>query len=180
MLVTTNPLQGGAPERTVYYVAEKDADQAKAIIAEILAPNEEAETLAILEETLMKALGQSEVTLRKRAFPDACLTMSSLRPWRARFRQAIPSHLRARSCPEDRGGSPVLAHKIELLGELDDYECVSATCPKISAITKKSIRDVGADPSPYLVHSGALSIYSLGRSGRRWCSVDRLLCGPRR
>ncbi len=69
VLVTTNPLQGGAPERTVYYVAEKDADQAKAIIAEILAPNEEAETLAILEETLLKALGLKQGDFKKAGLP---------------------------------------------------------------------------------------------------------------
>ncbi len=69
MLVTTNPLQGGSPERTVYYVAEKDADQAKAIIAKILAPNEEAETLAILEETLMKAVGLKQGDFKKAGLP---------------------------------------------------------------------------------------------------------------
>ena len=47
-------------------MAEKDADQAKAIIAEILAPNEEAETLAY-QETLMKALGLKRGDFKEKA-----------------------------------------------------------------------------------------------------------------
>ena len=69
VLVTTNSLLGREPERPVYYVAEKDADQAKAIIAEILAPNEDAETLAILEETVVKALGLKQGDFRRAGLP---------------------------------------------------------------------------------------------------------------
>ena len=68
VLVTTNPLRGGEQVRTVYYVAEEDAAKAKAIIAEIMAPNEEAEALAVLEETAMKALGLKQGEF-KRAEP---------------------------------------------------------------------------------------------------------------
>ena len=73
VLVTTNPLQGGEQVRTVYYVAERDADQAKAIIAEILAPNEEAETLAILEETVVKALGPKTRRIKRAGLPRHCV-----------------------------------------------------------------------------------------------------------
>ena len=50
-------------------MAEKDADQAKAIIAEILAPNEDAETLAILEETVVKALGLKQGDFKRAGLP---------------------------------------------------------------------------------------------------------------
>jgi hypothetical protein len=69
VLVTTNPLQGGEPVRTVYYVAEKDADGVTAIIAEILAPNEEAEALAVLDETVMKVLGLKQGDFKRAELP---------------------------------------------------------------------------------------------------------------
>ena len=40
VLVTTEPLDGGLPMRTVYYVAEEDPSKAEAIIAACMAPNE--------------------------------------------------------------------------------------------------------------------------------------------
>jgi hypothetical protein len=39
VLVTTEPLEGGELLRTIYYVAEEDATNAEAIIAEVMAPN---------------------------------------------------------------------------------------------------------------------------------------------
>ncbi len=69
VLVTTNPLLGGEPLRTIYFVAENDADTAKAIIAEILAPNEEAEALAVLEETAVRALGLKQGDFKRAELP---------------------------------------------------------------------------------------------------------------
>jgi hypothetical protein len=43
VLVTTEPLGGGSPVRSVYYVAEQDPAKAKAIIAALMAPNERVE-----------------------------------------------------------------------------------------------------------------------------------------
>ncbi len=40
VLVTKEPLAGGAPMRTVYYVAEEDPSKAEAIIAACMAPNQ--------------------------------------------------------------------------------------------------------------------------------------------
>ena len=42
VLVTTEPL-GGSPVRSVYFVAEKDPEKAKAIIGAMMAPNEKVE-----------------------------------------------------------------------------------------------------------------------------------------
>jgi hypothetical protein len=43
VLVTTESLDGGSPVRSVYFVAEQDAETAKAIIAAMMAPNEKVE-----------------------------------------------------------------------------------------------------------------------------------------
>jgi len=43
VLVTTEPLDGGLPMRTVYYVAEEDPSKAEAIIAACMAPNEKVQ-----------------------------------------------------------------------------------------------------------------------------------------
>jgi hypothetical protein len=40
VLVTTEPLGGGSPVRSVYFVAEQDPEKAKAIIGAMMAPNE--------------------------------------------------------------------------------------------------------------------------------------------
>jgi hypothetical protein len=40
VLVTTEPLGGGSPVRSVYFVAEQDPETAKAIIGAMMAPNE--------------------------------------------------------------------------------------------------------------------------------------------
>jgi hypothetical protein len=40
VLVTTQPLEGGPPIRSVYFVAEQDPEKAAAIIAAVMAPNE--------------------------------------------------------------------------------------------------------------------------------------------
>lgn len=55
VLVTTKPLQSGEPIRTVYYVAEED----------VMAPNEEAEALAVLEESAVNALGLKQGEFRR-------------------------------------------------------------------------------------------------------------------
>ena len=43
VLVTTEPLGGGSPVRSVYFVAEQDPETAKAIIGAMMAPNEKVE-----------------------------------------------------------------------------------------------------------------------------------------
>jgi hypothetical protein len=57
VLVTTEPLDGGAAVRSVYFVAERDPAKAEAIVAAIMAPNESAEALGQLPEAAIKALG---------------------------------------------------------------------------------------------------------------------------
>jgi hypothetical protein len=57
VLVTTQPLGGGAPVRSVYFVAEPDPEKATAIIAAVMAPNEQVEALGRLPEAAVKALG---------------------------------------------------------------------------------------------------------------------------
>src|SRR5436190_24291932 len=57
VLVTTEPLGGGAPVRSVYYVAEQDPEKAQAIIREIMAPNERVDAWGPLPEPAVKALG---------------------------------------------------------------------------------------------------------------------------
>ena len=57
VLVTTEPLGGGPPVRSVYFVAEADPAKAAAIIAAIMAPNESVEALGKLPEAAVKALG---------------------------------------------------------------------------------------------------------------------------
>lgn len=57
VLVTTQPLGGGPPVRSVYFVAERDPETAAAIIAAIMAPNEKVEAWGPLPEAAVKALG---------------------------------------------------------------------------------------------------------------------------
>jgi hypothetical protein len=57
VLVTTEPLDGGLPMRTVYYVAEEDPSKAEAIIAACMAPNEKVQAYGPLPEAAVKALG---------------------------------------------------------------------------------------------------------------------------
>ena len=38
VLVTTKPLEGGEPLRTIYYVAEEDATKAEAILGKVMGP----------------------------------------------------------------------------------------------------------------------------------------------
>jgi hypothetical protein len=57
VLVTTQPLGGGQPVRSVYFVAEQDPEKAAAIIAEMMAPNEQVEAWGRLPEAAVKALG---------------------------------------------------------------------------------------------------------------------------
>jgi hypothetical protein len=57
VLVTTEPLGGGAAVRSVYFVAERDPVRAEAIIAAIMAPNESVEALGQVPEAAVKALG---------------------------------------------------------------------------------------------------------------------------
>jgi hypothetical protein len=56
VLVTTEPLEGGLPVRSVYFVAEQDPETAKAIIAAMMAPNEKVEAWGRLPEAAVKAL----------------------------------------------------------------------------------------------------------------------------
>jgi hypothetical protein len=53
VLVTTEPLGGGAPVRSIYYVAEQDPAKAEAMMA----PNERVEACGALPEPAVKALG---------------------------------------------------------------------------------------------------------------------------
>ncbi|WP_245313086.1 hypothetical protein [Bradyrhizobium macuxiense] len=57
VLVTTEPLDGGPPVRSVFFVAEGDAAKATAIIADMMAPNERVEAWGPLPEAAVKALG---------------------------------------------------------------------------------------------------------------------------
>jgi hypothetical protein len=57
VLVTTEPLEGGSPVRSVYFVAEQDPEAAKAIIDAMTAPNEKVEAWGRLPEAAVKALG---------------------------------------------------------------------------------------------------------------------------
>ena len=57
VLVTTEPLGGGSPIRSVYYVAEQDPAKAAATIAAMMAPNERVEAWGPLPEAAVKALG---------------------------------------------------------------------------------------------------------------------------
>jgi len=58
VLVTSEPIGPGDPLlRTVYYVAEGDANKAEAIIAKLMAPNEKVEAYGVLPEAAVKALG---------------------------------------------------------------------------------------------------------------------------
>jgi hypothetical protein len=58
VLVATESIGPGFPPlRTVYYVAEGDANKAEAIIANIMAPNEKVEAYGVLPAAAVKALG---------------------------------------------------------------------------------------------------------------------------
>jgi hypothetical protein len=57
VLVTTQPLEGGPPVRSVYFVAEHDPERAAAIVARVMAPNEKVEAWGRLPEAAVKALG---------------------------------------------------------------------------------------------------------------------------
>ena len=57
LLVTTEPLGGGAPVRSVFFVAEGDPARATAIVAAMMAPNERVEAYGPLPEVAVKALG---------------------------------------------------------------------------------------------------------------------------
>jgi hypothetical protein len=57
IVVTTEPLSGGPPLRTVFYVAEEDPAKAEAIVGAIMAPNEKVEAFGRLPEVAVKALG---------------------------------------------------------------------------------------------------------------------------
>jgi hypothetical protein len=54
--VTTEPLGGGSPVRSVYFVAEQDPEKAKAIIGAMMTPNEKVEAWGRLPEAAVKAL----------------------------------------------------------------------------------------------------------------------------
>ena len=57
VLVTTEPLDGGPPIRSVYFVAEGDPARAEAIVAAMMAPNERIDAWGPLPEVAVKALG---------------------------------------------------------------------------------------------------------------------------
>ena len=57
IVVTTEPLSGGPPLRTVFCVAEEDPAKAEAIVGAIMAPNEKVEALGRLPEVAVRALG---------------------------------------------------------------------------------------------------------------------------
>ena len=57
VLLTTQPLDGGPPVRSVYFVAEQDPERATAIVAAVMAPNENVEPWGRLPEAAVKALG---------------------------------------------------------------------------------------------------------------------------
>jgi hypothetical protein len=57
VLLTTEPLGGGSPVRSVYFVAEGDPERAAAIVAAVMAPNERVEAWGPLPEAAVKALG---------------------------------------------------------------------------------------------------------------------------
>jgi hypothetical protein len=57
LLVTTEPLSGGLPTRTIWYVAEEDPLKAEAIVGAIMAPNEKVEALGPLPEAAVEAIG---------------------------------------------------------------------------------------------------------------------------
>ena len=57
VLITTEPLDGGSPVRSVFFVAEGDPERAEAIVAAVMAPNERVEAWGPLPEAAVKALG---------------------------------------------------------------------------------------------------------------------------
>jgi hypothetical protein len=54
VLVTTEPLGGGSPVRSVHFVAEKDPEKAKAVIGAMMAPNERVEAWGRVPEAQSK------------------------------------------------------------------------------------------------------------------------------
>jgi len=65
--VTTEPLGGGSPVRSVYFVAEEDPEKAKAIIGAMMAPNEKVEAWGRLPKAAVKALRIETWRLQARA-----------------------------------------------------------------------------------------------------------------
>ena len=57
VLATIEPLEGGSPVRSIYYVAEQDPAKAMAIVGAMIAPNETVEAWGPLPEVAVKALG---------------------------------------------------------------------------------------------------------------------------
>ena len=57
VLVTTESLGGGSPVRSVYFVAEQDPEKDKAIIGEMMAPNEK---VAMVVSSPMSAQANGE------------------------------------------------------------------------------------------------------------------------
>ncbi len=57
VLLTTEPLDGGSPIRSVYFVAEGDPAKAEALVAATMAPNERVEAWGPLPEAAVNALG---------------------------------------------------------------------------------------------------------------------------
>ena len=57
VLVTTQPLGGGPLVRSVFFVAEQDPEKAVAIVADVMAPNEQVEAWGRLPDAAVKALG---------------------------------------------------------------------------------------------------------------------------
>ena len=57
VLVTTQPLGGGPLVRSVFFVAEQDPEKAVAIVAEVMAPNEQVEAWGRLPDAAVRALG---------------------------------------------------------------------------------------------------------------------------
>ena len=66
VLLTTEPIGGGPPMRTIYYVAEEDHSKAEAIIAALTAPNAKAQACRPLPEAAVKALGLKPGDFRAR------------------------------------------------------------------------------------------------------------------
>ena len=69
VLVTTEPLEAGEPLRTIYYVAEEEVTKAEALLAKVMAPNEEVEALAILQEAAVEAMGLKQGEFKRGEVP---------------------------------------------------------------------------------------------------------------
>lgn len=57
VLVTTQPLEGGSPVRSIYLVAEQDPAKAKALVGAMTAPNETIEAWGPHPEVAVQGLG---------------------------------------------------------------------------------------------------------------------------